>query len=165
MESLQKISERYTKALSDLSELEGMPQEVIDDTMSAIEGEFNEKAVGVSNFINLLDSDVKAIDDEIARLNARKKAIKNKSDNFRNYLLFNMQKSGINKIECPYFTISTVKGRESVIVDDVDQLPDDCVTTKLTVTPDKKAIKDQIKSGNEINGARIERGNDTLRIK
>lgn len=165
MESLQKISERYTKALSELSDIEGLPQEVIDDTMSGIEGEFNEKAIGVSNYINGLSSDIEAIDNEIKRLQARKNTIKNKADNFRNYLLFNMQKSGINKIECPYFTISTVKGRESVVVDDVDQLPDDCVNTKLTVTADKKAIKDKIKSGEDIQGARIERGEDTLRIK
>lgn len=165
MESLQKISDRYAKALSDLSDAEGLPQEVIDDTMSGIEGEFNEKAVGVSNFINHLDSDVKAIDEEIARLTARKKVIKNKTETFRNYLLFNMQKSGISKIECPYFTISTVKGRESVVIDDVDSLPDDCVNTNLTVTPDKKVIKEKIKSGEEINGARIERSDDTLRIK
>lgn len=165
MESLQKITDRYTKALTELNDIDGIPQEVIDDTMAAVSGEFEEKAIAVSNYINSINGDVESIDNEIKRLQDRKTVFQNRAKKFRNYLLVNMLKSGISKIECPYFTISTVNGREFVVVDDVDLLPDELVSTKLTIMPDKKAIKDKIKAGEDISGARIERREDILRIK
>jgi hypothetical protein len=83
----------------------------------------------------------------------------------RQYLLFNMQESGINKIECPLFTASLRKGSERVVIDDELIIPDEYAQVEVVTKIDKNAIKRDLKAGKEIPGARIERGETTILIK
>lgn len=136
----------------------------LSDTMEMIEGEFQEKALNVAKFMRSLSPSVDAIDAEIKRLQDRKNAITNKSDWVKNYLLSNMEASGIKKIECDLFTITRVKPRDVVVVDDLDKLPDDYVSVKTSLAADKKALLKALKDGEEIEGAHIGQGESTIRI-
>lgn len=137
----------------------------VRDTMGAIEAEFNDKALAVSRIILNMDSDTDALDREIERLQERKRLLANRQNQIREYLRENMEASGISKISCPLFTITLAKGRESVVVDDPDQLPDELMRVKTDVSPDKSAIAAKLKAGEEIPGARLERGQSSVRIK
>lgn len=137
----------------------------VRDTMGAIEAEFNDKALAVSHVILNLDADAGALDREIERLQERKRLLTNRQNQIREYLRENMEASGISKISCPLFTITLAKGRESVVVDDPDQLPDELMRVKTEVSPDKTAIAAKLKAGEEIPGARLERGQSSIRIK
>lgn len=154
---------RELKQLADTDD-EGMAV-AVRDTMEAIEAEFNDKALAVSRVILNLDGDVNGIDEEIKRLVARKRVIENRQANIKEYLRENMEASGITKISCPLFTITLAKGRETVIVDDERKVPDDLVRVKTTIEPDKKAIRDAIKAGQEVPGCHIETGKPSIRIK
>lgn len=137
----------------------------IRDTMGAIEGEFNDKALAVSRLILNLDSDVGALDAEIDRLQERKRMIQNRQKQIREYLRENMDAAGIKKISCPLFTITLVQGREVAVIEDDSLLPDDLVRVKTEVSPDKNAIAARLKAGEEVPGARLERGQSSVRIK
>ncbi|WP_444756607.1 siphovirus Gp157 family protein [Pseudomonas sp. A014] len=137
----------------------------VRDTMGAIEAEFNDKALAVSRVILNMDGDIEAVDAEIDRLQERKRIMSNRKGQIIEYLRENMEAAEITKISCPLFTITLAKGRESVVVDDEKLLDDDLVSTKVTHTPDKKAIADRIKAGQEVKGARLERGKSSIRIK
>jgi type IV secretory pathway VirJ component len=137
----------------------------VRDTMGAIEAEFNDKALAVSRVILNMDGDVEAVDAEIARLEERKRILSNRKNQIIEYLRENMEAAQITKISCPLFTITLAKGRNSVVVDDEKLLPDELVSVKVTTTPNKKAIADQLKAGKEIKGARLERGKSSVHIK
>jgi type IV secretory pathway VirJ component len=137
----------------------------VRDTMGAIEAEFNDKALAVSRVILNMDGDIETVDAEIARLEERKRLLSNRKGQIIDYLRENMEAAQITKISCPLFTITLAKGRNSVVVDDEKLLPDDLVSVKVTTTPNKKAIADQLKAGKEIKGARLERGKSSVHIK
>lgn len=137
----------------------------VRDTMGAIEAEFNDKALAVSRVILNMDGDIEAVEAEIDRLQERKRIMSNRKGQIIDYLRENMEAANITKISCPLFTITLAKGRESVIIDDEKSLPDDLVDPRVTYVPDKKAISERIKSGQEVKGAHLERGKSSIRIK
>lgn len=137
----------------------------VRDTMGAIEAEFKDKALAVSHIILNFEADVSALDAEIDRLQERKRLVTNRQGQIKDYLRENMQAAEITKISCPLFTITLAKGRETVVVDDESALPDDLVTVKTDVKPDKAAIAAKLKAGHEVPGARLERSQSTIRIK
>ena len=140
-------------------------QIAVRDTLEAIEGEFNQKAVAVSHVILNLDSDSDAIGAEIKRLTDRRRAIENRREEVREYLRQNMEAAGITHISCPLFSITLAKGREVVVIDNEDSIPDELVSVTTKVAPDKAAIAAAIKSGQEVPGAYLERGKSSIRIK
>lgn len=137
----------------------------VRDTMGAIQAEFNDKALAVSQVILNFDADIAALDLEIERLTERKRLIGNRQKEIKNYLRENMEATGITKISCPLFTITCAQGRESVVVDSEDGIPDDLMSVKTEIKPDKNAIAARLKAGDQIPGCRLECGQSSIRIK
>lgn len=152
-------------AVAKLHDDDQLDAQTIKDTLESIEGDINEKGVNIVKLTQGWDADISAIDEEIKRLTTRKKAIKNRSDQLRDYLRYNMQASGITKIECPLFTVSLSKARQVVQIDDESLIPDDYVSVKTTVSPNKAEILKALKAGEDIPGASISEGEQALVIK
>jgi len=164
MSTLYELTDQQ-RELKEAANNSDMPAEYFADTFEALEGQFNEKAVSVIHVVNNMSSDTDAIDAEIKRLQSRKKVITNKQDSIREYLLTNMEANEITKIEHPLFTITLVKGRDVVFIDDEELLPDDLVNVTVNTKPDKVAILKKLKAGESVEGARIEKSKTSLRIK
>lgn len=160
---LYEITEQYRELLA-LADDQDMAQ-AVSDTLEAVADDFNKKAEMVSNVVLNFQSDIASIDSEIKRLQQRKTQIKNKEDSLKEYLRMNMERTGISKISCPLFSITCAKGREVAVVDQADELPDDYVSVKTSIEPDKKKITDDLKAGVDIPGARLERTKSSIRIK
>lgn len=153
-----------TGNMKDLESLD-LDSETMSDTLEAITGEFNDKAIAILQFTENMNGDIEKLDSEIKRLQSRKKTFENRKKRLREYLLHNMEASNITKIECPYFTASIRKGVESVVIDDQESIPDDYITIEVTEKVDKAGIKRDLKAGLQINGASIKRGANTIMIK
>lgn len=164
MSHLYEISEQL-RQLESIDAEDESAAIAIADTMQAIQGEFDEKAKAVASVILNMDSDADAIDAEIARLTARKKAIANRQEGIRNYLRDNMESCGITKISHPLFTITLAQGREVVVIDNPALIPDDLMYVKTELRPEKAEIMKRIKEGAEVPGAHIERSRPSVRIK
>jgi hypothetical protein len=112
------------------------------------------KAGNYAKVIANIQSDADAIDSEIKRLKAMKeskdRAITRLKDAVREAMLV----SNIDKIESPLFKLS-LRRSESVEVDIVEALPSSFLNVKNVVTADKLAIKEAIKRGENIIGARL----------
>lgn len=135
------------------------------DTLEALQMEFNEKAVNVVKVIENFKPSIDMVDQQIKKLQAKKKALQSKEDSLREYLRSNMEESGINKIECPFFSITLKKPAPAVQIDDENALPDEYITVKTTTAPDKKAILAALKDGEEISGASLKTAKPALQIK
>jgi len=171
MAQLKVIDRHLYEIGDDFRELQRMLEDTdidpatLADTIDAIETEFDVKAQQVTVVIANISAPLDAIADQISRLEAKQKAIKNKVKSLTNYVRTNMERLDKKKIEGDLFNITLALGRESVIVADVDDLPDEYVTVKTTTSADKKAIKDAIDAGKKVFGAHIERGQSSLRIR
>jgi len=137
--------------------------EALKDTLEAITGEFEEKALSVSAYFLNVDASVKAKKDAAKRILANAKAEENRSDSLKEYLLINMQALGINEISCPQYKITLRKPQKVVSIHaDVDE---QYMVTKTTTTPDKMAIKKELKAGGIVYGATLVDGKTSLIIK
>lgn len=144
-------------------ELQTMDAEFVEDTLEGIEGEIEVKAENLLAVVSNINSDVDAISNEIKRLQARKKTLTTRQDWLREYLRDNMEAAGIDKITCPLFTITLRKPTKIVDVLEPDLLPEDF--QKVTIAPDKVAIKKALESGIEIPGCKLVDGRRGLMIK
>ena len=153
------------KELATLAETDENMAEAVENTMEALEGDFNDKAISLITVVNNINSDVTAIQDEIDRLTSRKKTMTNRQDSMREYLRINMEASEISKITCPLFSITLAKGRDMVQIDDVEKIPTDYLNIKTSVTPMKREILADLKSGTEIPGTILIKSKSSIRIK
>jgi hypothetical protein len=125
--------------------------------------ELQQKAINYAYVIKTVEYDISAIDEELRRLQAVKKAKNNVIDRMKESVVNAMGIYGMEKISSPTMNLS-LRRSESVEVDLTEALPDDFKITKTTVTPDKVAIKQAIKQGENITGATL-KVNYSLQIK
>ena len=161
MTALHQLTGQYLALAND----EDIDPQAIADTLEAISGSIQEKAVSLADWALDLDGNVEKIDAAIARLEAKKKQLKARRESLNEYLLTNMQATGINKIQCDLFTITLLAGRESVAISDESLIPDDFLNVSTVITPDKKAIAKAIKEGGEVAGASLQKGSPSIKIK
>jgi hypothetical protein len=121
------------------------------------------KAGNYAKVIANIQSDADAIDAEIKRLKAMKDTKDRSINRLKEALRDAMLVSGIDKIESTLFKLS-LRRSEAVEVDVVEALPNAFQNIKNVVTADKIAIKEAIKRGENVMGARIVE-NFNLQIK
>ncbi len=96
-------------------------------------------------------------------LAARRDRYEQKADAFKSLIKDLMETAQVDKITLPEATISTVKGRTSVDVTDIEALPQGYF--KVERKADKTAIKAAIEAGNTIPGAELTTGEPTISIR
>ncbi len=164
MTSLRTMTGQYQELMTLASDPE-LPPEALADTLEGLEGEIKVKAENIVHVLLNSDTDITALDVEIKRLQVRKKAIENGKSRLKDYLRFNMEATGISKIECPLFSISLGKGRDMVSIDNENLLSTEYVAITTTITPDKLKILKHLQSGANITGASLTKSQSSLRIK
>lgn len=142
-----------------------MQAEDLAECLDSIEDAIDEKAGNIVKLVSTLNSDVEGIDKEIKRLQGMKKSITNNQDRLKEYLRYNMELTGINKIKHSLFSITLGKPTVTAEIVDIDFLPDNYVSTDIVMKADKKAILKALKDGEDIPGAVLSTGKSRLLIK
>jgi len=155
--ALYTIADQYLQDVAKLSDME-LPPEVIADTLESLSGDLEVKATNVAMFIRNLESLADQIKQAEAAMAARRKAIETRAESVREYLLSNMVRTGISKIESPYFKISVKQNPSSVVVDDSTAIPAKYLrqAPPPPPAPDKKEIKAALEFGESILGCHLE---------
>ena len=163
MTALYQIAKEYTQlaALDD----DDMPLEAIQDTLEAIGGEFDDKAVSVIKYSKGIEGDLEIIDMEIARLRDIKLRKQNHISRLRDYLKNNMIATGISKITCPFFSITLGKPTTKADIVNEEDLPEEYVDISVVTKPDKRKILADLKKGVDIPGAQLINSEPRLLIK
>lgn len=157
MEPLYKIANTYLLALENLTNDKELPIEAINDTLEAIEGEFEEKAVNIAAYIKTLEKQAEMVELAREELKARQERLEKAAQNLRKYLKFNMQKLDIHSIQSSaYFRIAVRKNPPRVVIDNEADIPVEFRETKLIETINRAAIREALANGNEVPGAHIE---------
>lgn len=163
--SLYVLADEYQQAATQLADLD-LPDEVVADTLESLQFPIEQKAANVAMFVRNLEATAEAIKAAEGEMAKRRKALESRAANVREYLKVNMLRTGITKIECPLFKISVRDNPASVRVIDESVIPSQFMRQPdpPPPSPDKKAIGEALKSGDDVPGCVLERGN-RLEIK
>ena len=154
-------------ALNDVLEA-GEYEDISPDVKAALMGIYEsdvpaavEDGIG---YIKAQEAQIAAIDTEIKRLQAIKKARENRlarvKAGYTEFLLAVDKK----KIETPRGSMTVAAPTFSTVIDSIDDLPDDYKRTTIKVEADKTAIKQAIQGGHTVKGAHLEE-KVSIRIK
>ena len=130
------------------------------DELDALELAKDVKVENICLYVKNLLSDAKAYKEEKDNFAQKQKAAENKAERLKEYLqtMLAGEKFKSSKV--------TVSYRKSKTVDviDVEYAPAEYLRIKQTVEPDKKAIKEAIENGIEVNGCSlVEKQNMSIR--
>jgi hypothetical protein len=157
--SLYALSENYMQALDFLTDPEmDLPVEAVNDTLEALGGELEDKAVNVAKFLRNMEAAADAIKAAEADMAKRRKALENRVQWLKSYIKGNMEACGISQIECPYFKLSIQKNPSAVNIFDENAVPAQFKKQVISWKIDKTAIKDAIKAGSVVPGAELNNG-------
>ena len=99
----------------------------------------------------------------IKALTERRDRLSRGSDGLKGLMLRLMATACVPKLELPEATIRVSDGRKSVSITDIDALPQGTFTTERK--PDKAAIKAMLEAGEDIPGAALVSGENTLTVR
>lgn len=124
------------------------------DTLESIEwtSDYENKVEGYVKVIKSLEADIEARKNEKKRLDGLNKSDQSKIDKLKTALAVSMAETGQTRVDTTLFKIGFRKS-EAVVVDE-DKLSKEYQI--VSYKPDKKTLKELLKSGKEIDGAHLE---------
>jgi hypothetical protein len=131
-------------------------------SLERLESTKAEKFLAIAKMVKEKEAFAKSIKEQEKAMAERRKVLENEAARLKEWALFNMEEK--EKFEDSQIKISYSKGSESVEVYDVDALDPKFIVEKYTQSPDKKAIKEALKSGSVVEGVALVR-KAQLRIK
>ena len=150
--SLYQISREAQEIASLLEEGELTPE--LERALIINQNELQEKAINYAYAIKSIEDDVTAINEEIKRLQGIKTAKTNAIDRMKETICDAMLRHGIEKVTIPTLSLS-FRRSESVEVDNTFSLDERYIKTEIKKSPDKIRIKQDIKDGITVAGARL----------
>ena len=137
-----------------------LPPEVIRDTIEALAGEIEAKAISVAAVVRNLEVHADLIRDAAKQLSERAARADKRAESIKAYLLFHLQATGITKVTAPEFTVTVRNNPESVRIADDAELPAEFLVQPPAppARPDKTAIKAALKTGRDVPGCWLEAG-------
>lgn len=128
--------------------------------------EIADKTDGVAWYERREEAEIELAEQMIADIQASIKRRRRRIEQVRAMALRAMEQLGTDKLRGNYFTLSIRKGSERVVIDaDVRIDAAYCKVVPAQLVPDKDAIKRAIKAGIPVEGARIERGPNSIQIR
>lgn len=161
MLKLYEITENYLKALDLFTDPDAdIPAEAVADTLEAIEGEFEIKAVQVAAFARQMEAEAEAIKQAEERMEKRRKALEARARWLRDYVKIGMETMGQKKFSSPWFVLTIAKNPPALDVYNEGAIPGEFKRTETVTTEyiDKAAIKNALGLGRVIPGARLTNG-------
>lgn len=127
----------------------------MDDYLDELGQQEADKVDGFGQFLRLQTARAEAMKEEAKRLSAAAKCIENRLERLKLYYVGVLRVSGLQRVSGNVYTLSTRKSERVEVPANVSGLDEALVRRKVTVEPDKKAIGDALKAGQEVTGCRI----------
>ncbi len=168
MANLYEITGDYLQ-LQEMFYEDEVPDQVLLDTIEAVEGEFDCKIEGYCKVIKNIEADIDAIDKEAKRLTEKRKVLENRIDRLKKSMFDAMKLVGKTKAGGNILGASIQKngGKLPVILNleeqDYSKLPEKYRNVKYT--PNNETIREALDKGENLEFARYGERGESLRIK
>lgn len=133
--------------------------EIIDEAkLNALQIERDQKIENVALWVKNLESDAAAYKAEKEAFDAKEKAAKNKAESLRNWLTYALdgQKLKTTKVNVTYRKSESVYiENEEAFIEYAERIDRDDLLTYKAPTPNKTAIKAELKNGVELFGCAL----------
>lgn len=156
--NLYEIVESYQKV-----DAMAEDNEALTEYLSSIQDQMDNKINATVRLVKNRELSSAVLEHEIKRLMDLKRGNDKAVENIKGFISRAMLDHGIEKIETDICKLSFRKSK-AVVIGEVESLPKEFLNEKVTVTADKKAIKEAIEAGEVVPGAQIVE-NMNLQIK
>lgn len=161
---LYELTEKY-KILEEMIYDPEVDEQVLKDTMDAVWGEIEIKADSYAKIIAGIDAYIKGAENEVARLTARAKTMKERREALKANLEFCMRETGKTKFRTELFSFNIQKngGLQPLVIDEPEKIPEEYLIPQPAV-PNNTAIR-QFLSEHVAEWAHLAPRGESLRIR
>lgn len=162
MSNLYQLTNNYETVLNMLYD-EDADEEMILDTLEAIEGEIEDKANNYAKIIKELEAKQNARKEEAKRLTESAKVFENRVKALKSNLFNSMKATGKTKFATDLFSFNIAKngGKQTLTID--GEVPEEY--TKAVIENDTDKIRQALENGEKLTFAHLEPRGESLRIK
>lgn len=165
---------RLYELTADLLALQSMMEDSVDDeqvlidTLEAVQGEYEIKMENYCKVIKNLEADMDALKNEAKRLTDKRKVLENNIERLKKAMFDSMKAVGTDKVKGQLFTVAIQKNGGVVPVVaapdmDTSELPDELVI--VTEKPNLEVIREWLETGKKVDGFSLGERGESLRIK
>ena len=153
----------FAQIQEEIESMLSIPDDMLTDeqraTMDAYLDELGQqeadKVDAFGQFLRFQAARADAIKEEAKRLSAAAKCIENRLERLKLYYVGVLRVNKLQRVSGKVYTLSTRKSERVDVPANISGLDEAFVRRKVTVEPDKKAIGDALKAGQEVPGCRI----------
>ena len=149
---------------------DSVEDEVLTDTLEAVQGEYEIKLEAYCKVIKNLEADMEALKNEAKRLTDKRKTLENNVDRLKKAMFDSMKATNTPKVKGQLFTVAIQKngGVIPINYDKNDKnitanLPDHLVN--IVKTPNLEAIRELLEAGKVVDGFTLGERGESIRIK
>jgi chromosome segregation ATPase len=130
-----------------------LDEDGLQAALDAIGEAVEQKLDGIARLIRNWEAETEALHDEIARLRDRQSAIDNRVRRLKDYALQCLQRANLHRVRLPIVTAYI--GRSTRVEVDVppEEVPEQY--RRISVSVDKRALKEALDAGDSVPGARL----------
>ena len=139
-------------------------EETTEEQIEIVFGALVEKDCRIAGFRQDLLGQIGAFKNEEMRIAAARKRMESLVSQLEGYIQTSMERLDIPEIKAGTFTIKLAVNPPAVQVEDESLIPSRFFQVTTTTTLNKNAVKEAIKAGEEVPGAKLTQGR-SLRIK
>ena len=164
MTALYILAEQHRALADKLQDLD-LDEQTIADTLEAEAGELEAKVSATAMVARNLEAAAAAMKEAEASIEKRRKAAEARADRLRAYLLDNMRRAGIKRVDHPMLCVAVKRKAPGVVIFDEGQIPSEFMDAPPPPAPKpaKARIAAAIKAGRDVPGAKL--GDDTDRLE
>lgn len=160
---LYELTEMYQNIYQLVNE-DDVDNDNLQLALDSIEDEIELKADNMAKLIKSIEGDIEVLKSEEKRLYNKRKSLDNKIDSIKSYLENQLQAMGLKKVKTPLFTVAIQKNPPTVKFTDENLIPSKYKEETTTIKIPKKAILDDLKNGEQIEGVELSQ-EESLRIR
>ena len=157
-------------ALQEMLESPVDDEQILKDTLEAVQGEYEQKIEGYCKVIRNIEADIEAFKIEAKRLSEKAKMLENNKNRLKKAMFDSMKATNTGNVKAGVFNVSIQRngGVIPVIYDKNDNnitanLPDDLIV--VTKTPSIDSIRELLEAGMVVEGFKLGERGESLRIK
>ena len=165
MSTLYELTNDYMNLL-EMAEDPDIDLQAFADTLEALDGELEMKAEGYAKAIRIIEGNIAARKAEAKRLTSGATTMENNIKRMKQALQYAMEATGKTKFKTALFSFGIQKNPAAVVMDEgyIENIPERFLIPQDPVI-DKRAIKEALKNGEDLEGiAHLEQG-ESLRIR
>lgn len=158
--NLYSIASHYKKSLDELTALDDISQEIIEDTLSHMKDELDSKVINIAAYLKILESDVFEMREYEKNMAERRRSVEKKIKNLESYVIQSMNEADVKKISGSELDVSIRINPPSVKIINDSKIDD--LYLKVSYEIDKKSIKEAMKKGEKVEGAELRQSSSVI---